>query len=46
MEYLHLTKNEVVVVWDISSLNKVELKELINWLEENKFDIQFKRIVN
>ena len=46
MEYLHLTKNEATVIWDISSLNKVELKELISWLEENKFDIQFKRIVN
>ena len=46
MEYLHLTKNEATVIWDISSLNKIELKELINWLEDNEFDIQFKRIVN
>ena len=46
MEYLHLTKNEATVIWDISSLNKIELKELIDWLRINDFDIQFKRVVN
>ena len=46
MEYLHLTKNEATVIWDISFLNKIELKELIDWLRINDFDIQFKRIVN
>lgn len=46
MEYLHLTKKEDTVIWDISSLNKIELKELIDWLRINDFDIQFKRVVN
>lgn len=46
MEYLHLTKKEATVIWDISSLNKIELKELIDWLRINDFDIQFKRVVN
>lgn len=46
MEYLHLTKKEATVIWDISSFNKIELKNLIEWLEDNSFDIQFKRIVD
>lgn len=46
MEYLHLTKNEAVVIWDIGRLNKIELKELIDWLRIYDFDTQFKRIVN
>ena len=30
----------------IQDADDKELKELIEWLEENKFDIQFKRVVN
>lgn len=45
MEYLHLTRN-ATCIWDISSFNKIELKELIDWLRINDFDIQFKRIVD
>ena len=46
MEYLYLKKGTATCIWDISFLNKIELKELIDWLRINDFDIQFKRIVN
>ena len=46
MEYLHLTKNEAVVIWDISSLNKVELKELIaSGKEYKKVDIPMEEYI-
>ena len=27
MEYLHLTKKEATVIWDISSFNKIEFEK-------------------